>query len=163
VSVPGPPGRTSGKEHAMQKITPCLWFDGQAEEAARFYTSVFKRSAIGPILRYGEGAPFPKGTALTVSFTLEGQSFLALSGGPQYRFTPALSLSVDCKTQKEVDAYWEKLTADGGQPVQCGWLTDKYGVSWQIVPQLLVKRLRDKDPVKAGRVMAAMMTMVKLD
>jgi len=146
----------------MQRITPCLWFNGQGEEAAIFYTSIFKRSKIGPILRYGAGAPFPKGTALTVSFTLEGQSFLALNGGPEYRFTPAISLSVDCKTQKEVDAYWDKLTA-GGKPVQCGWLEDKFGISWQIVPDVLVRRLRDKDPVKAGRVMSAMMQMVKLD
>jgi len=147
----------------MQKITPCLWFDGKAEEAATFYTSVFKRSKIGAILRYGEGAPFPKGTALTVEFTLEGQSFLALNGGPHYSFTPAISLSVDCKSQKEVDAYWGKLTSGGGKAVQCGWLTDKYGVSWQIVPSVLVKRLCDKDPIKAKRVMAAMMGMVKLD
>ena len=146
----------------MQKITPCLWFNGQGEEAAKFYTSIFKRSKIGPILRYGEGAPFPKGTALTVSFTLEGQSFMALNGGPEYRFTPAISLSVDCKTQREVDVYWDKLTA-GGKPVQCGWLEDKYGISWQIVPDILIKRLRDKDPAKAGRVMNAMMQMVKLD
>ena len=147
----------------MLKISPCLWFDGQGEEAAKFYTSIFKRSKIGPILRYGEGAPFPKGTALVVYFTIEGQSYLALNGGPHYKFTPAISLSVDCKTQKEVDYYWDKLMAGGGKPMACGWLTDKYGVSWQVVPENLPKRLRDKDPVKAARVMEAMMGMIKLD
>lgn len=146
----------------MQKITPCLWFDTQAEEAARFYTSIFKRSKIGAISRYGEGMPKPKGSVLTVSFTLEGQSFLALNGGPQYQFTPAISLSVDCRTQKEVDTLWKKLTA-GGQPGPCAWLTDKFGVSWQIVPSVLVKLMQDKDPVKAKRVMAAMMQMGKID
>jgi predicted 3-demethylubiquinone-9 3-methyltransferase (glyoxalase superfamily) len=146
----------------MQKITPCLWFDTQAEEAARFYASIFKRSRIGAISRYGEGMPKPKGTVLTVSFTLEGQSFLALNGGPQYPFTPAISMSVDCKTQKEVDTLWEKLSA-GGQPGPCGWLTDRFGVSWQIVPSVLVKLMTDKDPVKARRVTDALMKMGKLD
>jgi predicted 3-demethylubiquinone-9 3-methyltransferase (glyoxalase superfamily) len=146
----------------MQKIAPCLWFDRQAEDAARFYTSIFKRSKIEAISRYGEGAPMPKGTVLTVSFTLEGQSFLALNGGPQYKFTPAISLMVDCKNQKEVDFLWDRLTA-GGQPGPCAWLTDKFGVSWQVVPRQLVKMIGDKDPVKAKRVMAAMMQMGKID
>jgi predicted 3-demethylubiquinone-9 3-methyltransferase (glyoxalase superfamily) len=144
----------------MQKITPCLWFDGQAENAAKVYTSIFKRSKIGPITRYGEGGPMPKGTALVVPFTLEGQAFIALNGGPQYKFTPAISLSVDCKTQKEVDVYWGKLCAGGGQPGPCGWLTDKFGVSWQIVPTVLPKLLYGP---KAGPVMAAMMQMRRLD
>jgi predicted 3-demethylubiquinone-9 3-methyltransferase (glyoxalase superfamily) len=146
----------------MQKITPCLWFDTQAEAAARFYTSIFKRSKIGAISRYGDGMPKPKGTVLTVSFTLEGQSFLALNGGPQYPFTPAISLSVDCKTQKEVDTLWEKLSK-GGKPGPCGWLTDPFGVSWQIVPSILVKLITDKDPVKAKRVFDAMVQMGKID
>jgi predicted 3-demethylubiquinone-9 3-methyltransferase (glyoxalase superfamily) len=146
----------------MQKIAPCLWFDGQAEEAAKFYTSIFKRSKIGAISRYGEGMPMPKGTALTVSFVLEGQSFLGLNGGPQYKFTPAISLLVDCRTQKEVDTLWEKLTA-GGQPGPCAWLTDKFGVSWQIVPNILPKLISDKDPVKAKRVLDTMMKMGKID
>jgi predicted 3-demethylubiquinone-9 3-methyltransferase (glyoxalase superfamily) len=146
----------------MQKITPCLWFDGQAETAAKFYTSIFKRSKIGAISRYGEGMPMPKGTALTVSFTLEGQSFLGLNGGPQYKFTPAISLMVDCQTQKEVDTLWDKLSA-GGQPGPCAWLTDRFGVSWQIVPNILPKLIRDKDPVKAKRVLDAMMKMGKID
>ena len=146
----------------MQKITPCLWFDGQAEAAAQFYTSIFKRSKIGAISRYGEGMPMPKGTAMTVSFMLEGQSFLGLNGGPQYKFTPAISLIVDCKTQKEVDTLWDKLSA-GGQPGACAWLTDRYGVSWQIVPNILPRLIRDKDPVKTRRVIEAMMKMGKID
>ncbi|HVR83895.1 MAG TPA: VOC family protein [Planctomycetota bacterium] len=146
----------------MQQITPCLWFDGQAEAAAQFYTSIFKRSRIHAISRYGEGMPMPKGTAMTVSFMLEGQSFLALNGCPQYKFTPAISLVVDCKTQKEVDALWDQLSA-GGQPGPCAWLTDRFGVSWQIVPNLLPKLIRDRDPVKAKRVIDAMMKMGKID
>ncbi|HLY76084.1 MAG TPA: VOC family protein [Planctomycetota bacterium] len=146
----------------MQRITPCLWFDGQAEEAVKFYTSIFKRSRIGAKSRYGEGMPMPKGTVLTVSFTLEGQSFLALNGGPQYRFTPAISLLVDCRDQKEVDTLREKLSA-GGRPGPCAWLTDKFGVSWQIVPSLLPKLIRDKDPIKTKRVLDAMMKMGKID
>lgn len=147
----------------MQKITPCLWFDGKAEEATHFYLSVFPRSRMRSVLRGGEGGPVPKGSVLMTGFVLDGQEFLALNGGPQYRFTPAISLSVDCKTQKEVDHYWEKLTSDGGKPVQCGWLTDKYGISWQIVPTVLPKMLRDKNPEKAKRAFQAMLTMVKLD
>jgi predicted 3-demethylubiquinone-9 3-methyltransferase (glyoxalase superfamily) len=147
----------------MKRITPCLWFDGKAEEAARFYTSIIKKgSKIGAISRYGEGAPFPKGTALTVTFTLLGQEFLALNGGPEYKFTPALSLSIACDTQKEIDVLWDKLT-EGGKPVQCGWLEDRYGLSWQVVPAGLGKRVADKDPAKVSRVMQALMGMVKLD
>lgn len=140
----------------MQKITPFLWFDGDAEEAAAFYVSVFKRSRIVSTM------PGPNGKALTVAFELEGQRFVALNGGPQYQFTPAISFYVDCETQAEVDALWAKLT-DGGAEVQCGWLTDRFGVSWQIVPSVLMTLLSDPDPEKAGRVMQAMLKMVKLD
>jgi len=146
----------------MQKITPCLWFDGQAEEAAQFYTKIFKRSKILSVSRYGEGAPFPKGTALVVVLRIEGQTFQALNGGPQYKFTPAISLSVDCKDQKEVDRLWDQLR-DPVYPGQCGWLVDRYGVSWQIVPRVLVKLLGSKDRAKSGRVMQAMMKMGKID
>ncbi len=146
----------------MRKITPCLWFDHQAEEAARFYVSVFKRSKIGAVTRYGEGAPKPAGSVLTVSFKLEGQDFVALNGGPGFQFTPALSLSVDCKTQKEVDILWDQLS-EGGTKSRCAWLQDRYGVSWQIVPTVLVKMLRGKNPERARRVMAAMLNMDKID
>ena len=146
----------------MQIITPCLWFDTQAEEAVRFYTSVLKNARIGTISRYGEGAPLPAGTALTVSFTLEGQEFLALNGGPMFTFTPAISFVVNCTSQAEVDTYWEKLS-EGGRKDRCGWLQDKYGVSWQIVPTVLGEMMQDKDPAKSGRVMQAVLTMDKLD
>ena len=146
----------------MQKITPFLWFDGQAEEAARFYTSIFKKSKIGKISRYGDVGPGPTGSVLTVEFKLEGQDFIALNGGPTYRFTPAISLLVDCKIQKEVDELWKKLSA-GGKEVQCGWLEDKYGLSWQIVPNVLMRLLHDNDAKKSQRVMQAMMQMVKID
>jgi predicted 3-demethylubiquinone-9 3-methyltransferase (glyoxalase superfamily) len=146
----------------MQKITPCLWFDDQAEEAARFYTSIFKNSKIGKITHYGEGAPRPKGSVLTVSFTLDGQEFLALNGGPQFKFTEAVSFIVNCKTQKEVDRMWEKLS-EGGKDLQCGWLKDKYGVSWQVVPTILADMWSDPDPARAGRVLQALMGMQKLD
>lgn len=146
----------------MQKITPCLWFDGQAEEAAKFYVSVFKNGRILETAYWGKTGPGKEGTVLTVRFEIEGQEFLALNGGPEYNFTPAISLSVDCKTQQEVDAYWEKLLA-GGKPVMCGWLTDKFGVSWQIVPDILPRMLVGKDRAKADRVLKAMMAMVKLD
>ena len=146
----------------MQRITPFLWFDGQAEEAAKFYTSIFKNSGIDAIARYPEGAPAPAGTVMTVTFRLEGQEFIALNGGPTYKINPAISLFVNCETQQEVDDYWKKLSA-GGMEVQCGWLTDKYGVSWQIVPTILLKLLQDKDPAKSKRVMMAMLEMVKLD
>ena len=144
------------------KITPCLWFDGQAEDAAKFYTSIFKNSKIGKIVRNTEAAPGPTGGVLTVEFSLDGQEFMALNGGPEFRFSEAISFVVHCETQKEVDYYWEKLLA-GGEPSQCGWLKDKFGLSWQIVPDILPELLGDKDRKKADRVMAAMMKMVKLD
>lgn len=146
----------------MQKITPYLWFDGQAEEAANHYLSIFKNSRIVDIARYGEGAPMPAGMAMTVTFELEGQQFVGLNGGPQYKFTEAISFYVDCKTQAEVDELWERL-CEGGEPGQCGWLKDKFGVSWQIVPAVLTELLTDPDPEKSGRVMQAMFGMTKLD
>jgi len=144
------------------KITPFLWFDSQAEEAAKFYTSIFKNSKIGTVSRYGEGTPGPKGSVMTVSFKIEGQEFTALNGGPTYKISPAVSFVVNCKTQKEVDYYWDKLTA-GGKAVQCGWLDDKFGVSWQIVPTKIFKMISDKDPRKSSRVMQALLKMIKLD
>jgi predicted 3-demethylubiquinone-9 3-methyltransferase (glyoxalase superfamily) len=147
---------------AMQKITPFLWFDDKAEEAANFYVSIFKNSKIGRVSRYGEGGPGPKGSVMSVTFTLDGEEFSALNGGPVFSFTPAISFFVDCKTQAEVDELWEKLSA-GGEKGQCGWLKDKYGVSWQIVPSGLGELLGDKDPVKAKKAMQAMMQMTKLD
>jgi len=141
----------------MQKITPFLWFDNKAEDAARFYTSVFKNSKILKV------SPGPNGSAMVVNFQIEGQELIALNGGPQYRFSDAFSLVVSCNTQEEVDYYWGKLTADGGAESQCGWLKDKFGFSWQIVPVQLGKLLGDKDPQRAGRVMQAMLKMKKLD
>ena len=146
----------------MQKITPCLWFDGQAEEAASFYCSIFKNSQILETSHYGEGAPQPAGSVLLVSFELDGQQFQALNGGPQYTFSEAISLSVSCADQDEVDYFWERLT-DGGEPGPCGWLKDKFGVSWQIVPQQLVQLLADPDPGRAQRAMQAMMSQGKID
>ena len=146
----------------MQKITPFLWFDGKAEEAMNFYVSVFKNSKVGKVTRYGEGAPAPKGTVMSATFQLEGQEFIALNGGPMYKFTPAISFFVNCETQQEVDELWDKLSA-GGAEQQCGWLTDRYGVSWQIVPSLLGTLLGDKDAAKAQRVMQAMLQMRKID
>ena len=146
----------------MQKISPFLWFDGKAEEAAEFYISVFPNSKIGDILRNGPDGPGPQGSVLTVAFELNGQKFTALNGGPHYKFSPATSFVVNCETQDEVDYYWEKLSA-GGKTMQCGWLDDKYGVTWQVVPAILVKMLQDKDAEKARRVMQTMMQMVKLD
>ena len=149
------------------KISVCLWFDGQAEEAARFYTSMFEHSRIGSITRYDEeGARVsgqPKGSVMTVEFVLDGQEFVALNGGPLFKFTEAMSLVVNCETQAEVDAFWTRLAAGGGQEVQCGWLKDRFGVSWQIVPRVLPEMLRDRDPVKARRVMAAMLKMKKIE
>ena len=145
-----------------QKITPFLWFDHQAEEAATFYTSVFKNSKIEIVTRYGDAGPGPKGCVMTIAFELDGQKFVALNGGPQYQFNPAISFVVNCEGQEEVDHYWEKLTT-GGKEIQCGWLVDKYGVSWQIVPKALVDMLRDKDPVRSQRVMKAMFQMKKID
>lgn len=148
--------------HEAQKITPCLWFDGKAEEAANFYVAIFKNSRIVSTMHYGEAGPGSKGPVLSVTFRLDGQSFMALNGGPHYSFTPAISMFVRCETQDEVDELWEKLTA-GGEPVRCGWLKDKYGVSWQIVPTALGEMLQDKDAAKSKRVMEAMLKMVKLD
>lgn len=150
----------------MQKITPCLWFDDTAEEAVKFYVSIFKNSRIGSIARYGEaGAQVsgrPKGSVMTVTFRLDGQEFMALNGGPLFKFTEAVSFIVNCKTQTEVDGLWEKLS-EGGAKGQCGWLKDKYGLSWQIVPTVLGRMLQDKDARKSERVMAALLQMTKLD
>jgi predicted 3-demethylubiquinone-9 3-methyltransferase (glyoxalase superfamily) len=146
----------------MQKITPCLWFDDRAEEAMRFYTSIFKNSKVGSIARYGDAGPGKKGTVMTVTFEIEGQEFMGLNGGPHFKFSPAISFVVHCKTQEELDDYWAKLL-EGGAPSQCGWLTDKFGVSWQIVPTILSEMMQDKDPEKTNRVMQAVLKMVKLD
>jgi predicted 3-demethylubiquinone-9 3-methyltransferase (glyoxalase superfamily) len=139
-----------------QKITTFLWFDGNAEEAANHYTSIFKNSKVLNVARYGDAGPGPKGAVMTVNFQLEGQEFIALNGGPHFKFTEAISLLVNCDTQKEVDELWSKLTA-GGEESQCGWLKDKYGLSWQIVPAALFKLLQDRDPQKSKRVMEAML------
>ena len=146
----------------MQKITPFLWFDDNAEEAVQFYTSIFKDSKILETSRYGDAGPGPKGTVMTVKFELNGQAFIALNGGPHFKFTEAISFVVNCETQKEIDEYWAKLTA-GGKEVQCGWLTDKYGLSWQIVPTVLGQLMQDKDPEKVKNVTQAFMKMVKMD
>jgi predicted 3-demethylubiquinone-9 3-methyltransferase (glyoxalase superfamily) len=146
----------------IQKITPFLWFDHQAEEAATFYTSIFPNSKIVKVVRYGAAGPGPAGSAMTVAFQLEGQSFVALNGGPVYKFTPAISFVVNCQTQAEVDNYWEKLSA-GGAEVQCGWVKDRFGLSWQIVPTVLAELLADPDPAKSQRVMKAMLAMTKMD
>jgi predicted 3-demethylubiquinone-9 3-methyltransferase (glyoxalase superfamily) len=148
----------------MKKIRPCLWFDGQAEEAMNFYTSIFKNSKKGEITRYGEAVPWGKpGSVLTATFELDGQEFMALNGGPEFKFTEAVSFVVDCETQEEIDRMWDTLIADGGEPSQCGWLKDKFGVSWQIVPPVLNEMLRDKDQQKADSVMKALMPMTKID
>jgi predicted 3-demethylubiquinone-9 3-methyltransferase (glyoxalase superfamily) len=152
----------------MQKISPCLWFDDQGEEAAKFYTSIFKDSKIGDVTRYGkEGYEIhgrEEGTVMTVEFEIEGQKFLALNGGPIFKFNEAISFQVYCETQEEVDYYWEKLSEGGDEKAQqCGWLKDKYGVSWQIVPTILIKMLKDKDTEKSQKVMKAMLQMHKLD
>ena len=148
----------------MQKITPFLWFDGQAEEAAELYTSVFANSKINDVTRYGEGAPVPAGTAMTVAFELDGTNFIALNGGPApFTFTEATSFYVNCETQDEVDYLWGRLTEDGGEPGNCGWLKDKFGVSWQIAPSELQTLLTDPDPERAGRAMQAMLGMSKID
>ena len=145
-----------------QKITTFLWFDNNAEEAINHYVSIFKNSKIVRVTRNGEGGPGPKGTVLTATFQLEGQQFMALNGGPVFKFTEAISLFVNCETQEEVDDLWEKLSA-GGQKGRCGWLKDKFGLSWQIIPSALGKLLSDKDAAKAKRVMNAMMRMDKID
>ena len=146
----------------MQKIIPCLWFDGKAEEAMNFYASIVPNSKVLSVLRVGDAGPGPKGSVLTANFQLQGVEFLALNGGPQFKFTEAVSFIIYCETQEEVDRYWEKLS-EGGHKDQCGWLKDKYGLSWQITPIQLPQMLKDKDPKKADRVMSAMMKMNKLD
>ena len=150
----------------VQKITPFLWFDSNAEEAVKFYTSIFDNSSVGNATRYDEAgsqaAGRPKGSVMTIPFELEGQSFTALNGGPHFKFTEAISLVVNCETQAEVDRFWEKLSA-GGQEVQCGWLKDRFGVSWQVVPTVLLEMLQDKDPERSKRVMAAMLKMKKIE
>ena len=147
----------------MPKITPWLWFDTEAEEAANFYTSVFKNSRITNVARYGEAGPRPAGTVMTVAFELDGQEFAALNGGPEYTFNEAVSLMIDCADQAEVDYYWARLTEGGGQPGPCGWLKDRYGLSWQVVPTELERLLNDPDQCRAQRAMAAMLKMGKLD
>lgn len=147
----------------MQKITPFLWFDDNAEEAANFYISVFKDSKILSISHYSDAGPAPKGTVMAVEFELNGQKFTALNAGPMFKFTEAISFLIDCKDQKEVDYYWNKLTADGGEESMCGWLKDKFGLSWQVTPRILVELVSDKDPKRASRAMKAMMQMRKID
>ena len=146
----------------MQKITPFLWFDDNAEEAMKFYVSIFKNSKVLGITRYGDAGPGPKGTVMTAKFQLDGQEFVALNGGPQFKFTEAVSFVVNCETQDEVDKYWVKLS-EGGEKSRCGWLQDKYGLSWQIVPTLLVELVQDKDAERSQRVMKAMLQMNKID
>jgi predicted 3-demethylubiquinone-9 3-methyltransferase (glyoxalase superfamily) len=150
------------KDDAMQKITPCLWFDTEGEEAARFYTSVFPNSRIVDVAHYGSAGPRPEGMVMTVSFELDGQAFVALNGGPDFSFNEAISLQVDCETQEEVDAFWSKLS-DGGEEGPCGWLKDRYGVSWQIVPTRLTELIADPDREKSQRVMQAMLSMKKIE
>jgi predicted 3-demethylubiquinone-9 3-methyltransferase (glyoxalase superfamily) len=151
----------------MQKVTPFLWFDNQAEEAAKFYTTIFKNSKIGKILRYDEASAKAAGgrvgSVLTIEFEIEGQKFTALNGGPQFKFNESVSFVVNCETQEEVDYFWEKLTAGGGQESACGWLKDKFGLSWQVTPTVLIEMLQDKDPEKSERVMKAMLQMEKID
>jgi predicted 3-demethylubiquinone-9 3-methyltransferase (glyoxalase superfamily) len=149
-------------EDPMQKITPFLWFNDQAEEAMNFYTSVFKNSKPGRVTRYGKGTPGPEGKVMSVTFELEGQEFMGLNGGPMFHFTEAISLFVDCETQAEVDELWEKLSA-GGEKGRCGWLKDKFGLSWQIIPRALMQLMQDPDPEKSKRVMQAMLKMSKIE
>ena len=147
---------------SKQKITTFLWFDNNAEAAMEFYTAIFKHAKILSVSRYGEAGPGPKGTVMVGAFELEGQRFLALNGGPRFKFTEAISLVIDCETQAEIDYYWDKLSA-GGQTQACGWLKDKFGLSWQVVPSVLSELMQDKDPQKSKRVMEAVLQMVKLD
>jgi predicted 3-demethylubiquinone-9 3-methyltransferase (glyoxalase superfamily) len=146
----------------MQKITPFLWLDGKAEEAMNFYVSIFKNSRIGSVTRYGEEGPGPKGTVMSATFQLDGQEFFALNGGPEFTFSPAISFFVNCETQQEVDEMWERLS-EGGKKERCGWLKDRYGLSWQIIPSVLGKMLQDPDAERAKRVMQAMLQMDKID
>ena len=158
-----PKTNDSAETAPAQKITPMLWFDDKAEEAANFYTSLFPDSKILSIARYDEVGPGPAGSVMTASFQLAGQEFVALNGGPHFKFTEAISLVINCDTQEEVDRYWEKLTADGGEESQCGWLKDKYGLSWQVTPKILIQLVQDPDKQKAGRVFQAMMKMKKIE
>ncbi len=146
----------------MTRITPCLWFDTEGEEAATFYVSLFENSRITEVSRYGEAGPRPAGTVMVVSFELDGRPFTALNGGPEFTFNEAISLQIDCQSQEEVDYYWDGLTA-GGEEGPCGWLKDRYGVSWQVVPSALIALIQDPDPGRSQRAMAAMMTMKKID
>ena len=146
-----------------QKITPFLWFDGNAEEAVNYYLSVFPEAKLGEVSRYGEGMPMPAGTVLVANFTLFGQEFGAINAGPEFKFTEAISFMIDCKDQAEVDYYWDKLTANGGEPSQCGWLKDRFGLSWQVVPSTLGELMTNPDPAKANRVTQALMQMGKID
>lgn len=152
---------------SVQKLTPCLWFDGQAEDAARFYVSIFENAKLGKVSRYGqEGFDVhhqPEGKVMVAEFTIEGQNFVALNGGPQFKFSEAISFQVSCDTQEEIDHYWSRLTADGGQEGSCGWLKDKFGLSWQIIPSTIGSMMTDPDPAKPQRVMKAFMQMRKLD
>ncbi len=147
----------------MQNIYPCLWFDDQAEAAANFYVSIFKNSQITNTTRYLAGAPKPAGSVMTVEFILDGQQFMALNGGPQFKFTPAISMVAKCETQADIDYFWDKLLVGGGQEVQCGWLTDRFGVSWQIVPNAIPQIFGGTDEAAKQRAFSAMMTMKKLD
>jgi len=147
----------------MQKITPCLWFDTEGEEAAQFYTAIFPNSRIVEVTRYGSAGPRAEGSVMTVNFELDGQQFIALNGGPDFKFNEAISLEVTCESQEEVDSLWNALTADGGEEGPCGWLKDKYGLSWQIVPKVLMELISDPDQEKGQRVMAAMLQMKKIE
>jgi len=147
----------------MPDIQPCLWFDTEAEDAARFYCSIFPNSKITRISHYTDVGPRPKGMVLNVEFVLDGKPFMALNGGPEFKFTEAISISVECDTQEEIDRYWSALQAGGGKEIECGWLKDRFGLSWQIVPPILAELLADPDPARAGRAMQAMLGMTKLD
>ena len=147
----------------MPKITPFLWFNDKAEEAANFYASIFKNSKVNTVTRYGDAGPGPKGSVMTVAFELDGQPFTALNGGPQFPFTEAVSFVVNCENQQEIDYYWDRLTSGGGQPVQCGWLKDQFGLSWQVVPRAMSRLMQQTDPKKAERVMKALLQMQKID
>jgi predicted 3-demethylubiquinone-9 3-methyltransferase (glyoxalase superfamily) len=153
----------NGKRKVTARITPMLWFDSQAEEAANHYVGIFPNSRVTEVSRYGEAGPGPKGSVMVAAFELDGQPFTALNGGPQFKFTEAISLVVNCDGQREVDVYWDKLLAGGGTPQACGWLKDRYGLSWQVVPTEAIDMLADPDPSKAQRAMGAVMQMVKLD
>ncbi|MFO7179800.1 MAG: VOC family protein [Pseudomonadota bacterium] len=147
----------------MDKITTYLWFDGNAEEAVELYTSLFPRSRVTQVTRWGKGAPAPEGSVMTVAFELAGRSFIALNGGPHFKFTPAISLLVSCESQEEVDSLWQRILDTGGKPSRCGWIEDRFGLSWQIVPKALMEWMSDPDPAKSGRVAQALMTMQKID